>query len=284
MEIAGKMANLDYANSKALIEPEELQAKLGNENLAIVEMDADDTEYQQTHIPGSIFWNVQEILDEDSVNLTDLAKIQRLLERSGLTPDTEIVVAHNSHRGTSGWVYWFFARLGHHKIRVLNGGKERWLLEKRPLTPDATIIGQGDYPVAQVSKAFSCSLSEVSDALLDDDTTLLDVRTKAEFDGSVYLNAPPKEGERAGHIPGAIHLHCDDVHKEDGSFLSRADILDLLKTIDIDGAKQVFPYCAIGARSAHMWFVLTQLLGWDRVRNFDGSWREWSSNPESPVK
>lgn len=273
------------SDRSVLIETDELEQILETDDLCVIETDIDNNEYRNAHIPGSVFWSVHDLFDQNSAMLTDLSRIQQMLEQSGIAPDTHVVFAHNSHRGTSGWMYWFFRRFGHTSMQVLNGGREKWLAECRHHTSEDAVRPRSEYPLGAISDANTSGVENVLASSRDGAAIILDVRTKAEFDGEVYLQGPPKAGERAGHIPGAIHLHIEDMHRSDGTFKPTEELRELLSSIGVDRNMPVYPYCAVGgARSAHAWFILTELLGFDEVKNFAGSWRVWSTTPGLPVE
>ncbi|MEM9153272.1 MAG: sulfurtransferase [Cyanobacteria bacterium P01_F01_bin.3] len=273
-----------YANSEVLVETQWLADHLKDPNIRIVEVDMSPDPFEQAHIPGALFWNIfQDILSADlSMNLQPVA-IEKLLSRSGITPETT-VVAYGSYPGTGAWIFWLLKFFGHEKVYVLNGGYQKWVAENRPLAPELSNYEATAYKAKSPDTSLRVLQPEVLAALTKPNCAILDVRTEAEYKGEIFATEPPKENERGGHIPGAVHIeHTQAMHK-DGTYKSVEALQKLYGNQGITADKTIFPYCAIGARSAGTWFVLTQLLGYPNVRNYDGSWNQWSRLPDVPIE
>ncbi len=273
----------DYANPSALTDTGWLEGNLDNPDVVVIEMDTDPAAYEAGHIPGSVFWPAVAPLDETLSTLSDPGAISNLFESAGIRPSTTVILVHGQYQATSGWLYWFFKRAGHRDVRVLNGGRQKWLADGHALTDAKTFLVQTNYRVDSVDLSASVAASDVAAVIADANVAILDVRSFPEFTGDVYLSGPVQPDEVAGHIPGAIHFPYELVHDEDGTFKSAASLEKLYADKGITRDKRVLPYCAVGGRSAHTWFVLTQLIGFKDVQNFDGSWREWSTTPGLPI-
>ncbi|AFY40112.1 3-mercaptopyruvate sulfurtransferase [[Leptolyngbya] sp. PCC 7376] len=273
-----------YAHPEALADTQWLMDHLSNPLVRIVEVDMSLDSHKDNHIPGAIFWNVfADLLQPDhSINL-DPAAIARLLSRSGITPKTT-VIAYGSYPGTGAWIFWLLKLFGHEKVLVLNGGHQKWVAENRPVTSELSEFAPTQYPQKTINSSLRVLQAEVQASLEQPDCILLDVRSQEEYRGEIYLLQPPKEDERGGHIPGAIHLEHALTLNEDSTFKSPAELSNLYNSSGITAEKEVFPYCAIGGRSAYIWFVLKYLLGYPKVRNYDGSWNEWSRLPNVPIE
>ena len=178
---------MPLSDRRLLIETDELEQILETDDLCVIEMDIDDNEYRHAHVPGPVFWSVHDLPDQDSATLSNLTRIQQLLEQSGVAPGTNVVFAHNSNRGTSGWMYWLFRRFGHASMQILNGGREKWLAERRPQTSEAPVRPKSRYRLAALSDENTCGVDDVSAASEESTAIILDVRTSAEFDGEAYL-------------------------------------------------------------------------------------------------
>lgn len=273
-----------YAHPEVLVDTQWLQEHLTDPNLRILEVDMSPDLYKDAHLPGAVFWSIFDdlLLPNLGQNLDAIA-FQSLLSRSGITPET-MVVAYGSYPGTGAWIFWLFKLFGHDNIRVLNGGYQKWKAENRPLVAELSTVS----PVPEKAVALNPDLrvlkEEVQTAIDHPNTALLDVRTLEEFQGKIFLNQPPTGNERGGHIPGAIHIEHLAALNPDGTFKSFEELQKLYCEKGITCEREIFPYCAIGGRSAFVWFVLKYLLGYPRVRNYDGSWNEWSRISELPVE
>ncbi|WP_299492722.1 sulfurtransferase [Acaryochloris sp. IP29b_bin.137] len=273
-----------YAHPEVLVDPQWLMAHLQDSNLRILEVAMSPETYRNSHIPGAVFWHIgTELMTPDmSLNL-DPTVFSSLLSKSGITADTT-VVAYGSYPGTSAFMFWLFKLFGHHNIKVLNGGYQQWIATGGPVIPELSTVSATEYPLEAPDASLRVLSAEVLTALDRPDQVLLDVRTQAEFAGDIYLMEPPQGGEVGGHIPGAVHLDHARTLNEDGTFKSADELQALFQQQGITADKEIFPYCAIGGRSAYTWFVLKYLLGYPQVRNYDGSWREWSRLPNVPIQ
>ena len=173
---------------------------------------------------------------------------------------------------------------GHEDVRVLNGGHLKWIAEGRPVTAEFSTYPPTHYHAKMPDANLRVLHPEIQASLGRTDRVLLDVRTIQEYSGEVFMIEPPKGTERAGHIPGAVHIEHILTLNEDATFKSREALQALFDSQDVTAVKQVFPYCAIGGRSAFTWFVLKYLLGYPKVRNYDGSWNEWSRLSNSLIE
>ena len=275
----------DYAHPEVLVDTQWLKEHLHDPNVRVVEVDTSNEVFQDAHIPGAVFWHIfgDILLPTLGINL-DPTNIERLLARSGIT-NTTTVIAYGSYPGTGAWIFWLLKLFGHQDVRVLNGGYQQWKLKGLPLSKDLS-----SYPESEYSSSASVNINlrvlpeEVKASIGDTKKILLDVRTLAEYRGEHYLMKPTEEGELAGHIPTAIHLEHIQTMNEDGTFKTREELQALFESKGITADKEIFPYCAVGGRSAGIWFVLKYLLGYPEVRNYDGSWNQWSRLPDAPIE
>ncbi|MFB2977903.1 sulfurtransferase [Microseira sp. BLCC-F43] len=297
-----------YAHPEVLVNTQWLEEHLDCANIRIVEVDISPDACKNAHIPGAVFWNIfTDLLLPDLRINCDRIAIEKLLSRSGITNETT-VVPYGSYPATGGWVFWLLKLFGHDNVRVLNGGYQKWISEGRPVATDFSTFAPTQYSVKDIDASLRASHEEVRESirplqptnsktgetpipqeLLDKSITkgdslmgkvrdriLLDVRAPQEYNGEWFFNQPPQGTERAGHIPGAVHIDHVLTLNENGTFKSRDELQTLFSSKGITPKKEVFPYCAIGGRSGYTWFVLKYLLGYPNVRNYDGSWNEWS--------
>lgn len=265
-----------YAHPEVLVDTQWLSNHLNDPNLRIIEVDMSPEPYKNAHIPGAVFWNIftDLLLPDWRINL-DAKSFEKLMSQSGITNDTT-VIAYGSYPGTGGWLFWLLKVFGHENVRVLNGGYQKWKSENRPLATELSTFPAVKYLAKTPDASLRVLHEEVQASIGRSDRVLLDVRTSQEYTGEWFFNQPPKETERAGHIPSAVHIEHILTLDRDGTFKSFNELQALYSSKGIESEKEVFPYCAIGGRSGYTWFVLKYLLGYPKVRNYDGSWNEWS--------
>jgi thiosulfate/3-mercaptopyruvate sulfurtransferase len=272
-----------YAHPEVLVDTQWLEDHLSDSQVRVLEVDMSPDLYQQAHIPGAVFWSIfADLLNPDLSLRLDSSAIAQLLARSGITPETT-VIAYGSYPGTGAWIFWLLKTLGHQPVRVLDGGYQKWQVEGRPLASELGSVAPTPYPTSELNHTLRVLQPEVFTALGQPNCVLLDVRTPEEYRGEIFMMQPPTATEQAGHIPGAIHLEHTQTLAEDGTYRSARELQNLFHRHGITPDRTIFPYCAIGGRSASVWFVLTQLLGYPNVRNYDGSWNQWSRLLEMPV-
>lgn len=265
-----------YAHPEVLVDSQWLMERLSAPTVRVVEVDMSPEPYKDAHIPGAVFWNIfaDLLLPDLRMNLDTIA-IEALLSRSGISNDTT-VVAYGSYPGTGAWIFWLLKLFGHELVRVLNGGHQKWVAEGRPVTAELSTYTPTQYHAKMPDASLRVLHPEVQASLGRTERVLLDVRTTQEYQGEVFMIKPPEGTERAGHIPGAVHIEHSLTLNEDGTFKSLEELQAIYGSKGVIADKEVFPYCAIGGRSAYTWFVLKYLLGYPKVRNYDGSWNEWS--------
>ncbi|MBE9005370.1 sulfurtransferase [Fortiea sp. LEGE XX443] len=276
--------NSDYAYPSVIVDTQWLADHLNDPNVRIIEVDVSPEPYKNAHIPGAVFWNIftDLLLPDLRINLDAIA-FEKLMQRSGITNDTTLI-AYGSYPGTGGWIFWLLKVFGHENVRVLNGGYQKWKSENRPLATELSTFPATDYHAKAPDDSFRVLYPEVQAAIGLDNRILLDVRTTQEYSGEWFFDQPPKAGERTGHIPGAVNLEHILMFNEDGTFKSFDDLKNLYTSKSITADKEIFPYCAIGGRSGYIWFVLKYLLGYPNVRNYDGSWNEWSRLTDAAIE
>jgi thiosulfate/3-mercaptopyruvate sulfurtransferase len=279
-----KMA--EYKHPEVLVSTEWAAQNLNAPNTRFVEVDVDTTAYDQGHIPGAVAWNWQtQLQDGIRRDLIDKAALEKLLGASGVSNDTVVVLYGDNNNWFAAYAFWQLKLYGHKDVRLMNGGRKKWLEEKRSLTKDVPSVSATPYRVSATDASVRAFKEDIS-AILDGKKSgqLVDVRSVDEFTGKII--APPgmnETAQRAGHIPKAANIPWVQAAKEDGTFKSFEDLKKLYEAKGIDGKDEVIAYCRIGERSSHTWFVLKYLLGFDKVRNYDGSWTEWGNLVGAPI-
>ncbi|NEZ59041.1 sulfurtransferase [Adonisia turfae] len=274
----------DYACPDTLVDTQWLADHLDDPNVRIVELAMGPDLLENAHIPGAVFWSIFPDLSQPDMSIQlDQETIENVLSRSGISPETT-VVAYGSDIAIGGVVFWLLTLFGHENVKVLNGGHQKWTAESRPVTTEFSTFAPTRYQAKPLNSKLRVLQAEVETSLKEPDQVLLDVRTPEEYRGEIFIMKPPEGQERAGHIPGAVHVEHTDTVNDDGTFKSFNDLKHLYSQRGITPDKEVFPYCAIGGRSAFIWFVLTYLLGYPNVRNYDGSWNQWSRLPGMPTE
>jgi thiosulfate/3-mercaptopyruvate sulfurtransferase len=275
----------DYAHPEALVETQWLAEHLDDPKVRVVEVDLNPVAYDSGHVPGAAFWNVLTtfVLPDFRTNL-DRATAEELMARTGIGNDTTVVV-YSNYIALAGWAFWFMKLFGHGDVRVLNGNRKKWLAEGRPLTTEEPALpSAAHYAATDPDPTLRVLLPEVQAALGKPDCVIVDVRGPKEYSGEWFVNKPPEGVERSGHIPGAVHIYWETALLDDGRFRPCGELQALFAEKGVTADKEVLTYCTFGGRSAQTWFVLKHLLGYERIRTYDGSWLEWSRAPELPVE
>lgn len=274
-----------YAHPERLVTTAWLEQNLQTPGLVIVECDEDVLLYETGHIPGAVKvdWHT-ELNDPVVRDYIDGAGFARLMSAKGIDRDSTIVVYGDKSNWWAAYALWVFTLFGHEDVRLLDGGRDRWIAEGRALTTEHPAPAPTDYPVVERRDDGIRAFKE--DVLAHLGKPLIDVRSPEEYSGErTHMPAYPDEGAlRGGHIPTARSVPWARAAAEDGTFRSAEELAAIYRDeAAIGEADDVIAYCRIGERSSHTWFVLTHLLGVPRVRNYDGSWTEWGSAVRVPI-
>ena len=273
-----------YAHPETLVDTQWLSEHLDDPNIRIIEIDLSPESYNKGHIPGSIFWNAMTPLTPDLRFNFDPTAMEQLLGNSGISNNTTVVLVHDSYIATSGCIFWLLKVFGHDDIRILNGGRKKWTMDGYSVTEEVTVVEPKKYHAQSPQENLRITLEELQKLRAKNDCKLLDVRTPEEYRGEIFMMNPPTENERGGHIPGAINLYYELAHNDDSTFKSFTELEEIYQKQNITPDKFIIPYCAVGGRSGHTWFILKYLLGYPHVRNYDGSWNEWSRIQDLPIE
>ncbi|MBI3842421.1 MAG: sulfurtransferase [Thaumarchaeota archaeon] len=280
---------MSYANLGVLTDTEGVSKNISNKAIRIVEVDYDpENAYKQGHIQGaSLIWWKRDINDPVRRDIISKSQFEELMARNGILPESEVVLYGDFNNWFAAFVFWIFKYYGHENVKIMNGGRKKWELEKRPYTKDEPQISKAKYISQPPDEGLRAYLFDVRRALDSKDTVLVDVRSPKEFTGEI--TAPPEypmeHAQRGGHIPKANNIPwATAVNDADGTFKSVNELKQIYESKGVTPDKDVICYCRIGERSSHSWFVLKYLLGYPQVRNYDGSWTEWGNMIGNPVE
>jgi len=282
-----------YAHPEALVSTDWAAEHLNSHKVRFVESDEDVLLYELGHIPGAvkIDWHTDE-QDQVRRDFVDKEQFEQLMSSRGIANDTTVVFYGDKNNWYAAYTFWLFKMYGHQDVRILNGGRAKWQAEGRPLVKDVVSYPATQYTAKDADTSIRAFRDEVLQKFVrgaadaNGATALIDVRAPAEYNGELFaMPGYEQEGaQRKGHIPGAKSIPWGKAANEDGTFKSPEELRALYTGFGVTPDKDVVAYCRIGERSSHTWFVLTQLLGYQNVRNYDGSWTEWGSLVGVPIE
>ncbi|GGS20922.1 MULTISPECIES: sulfurtransferase [Actinokineospora] len=253
--------------------------------VVFVEVDEDASAYDAGHIPGAVKvdWK-KDLQDPVRRDFVDQAGFEKLLSARGIGNDDTVILYGGNNNWFAAYAYWYFKLYGHQDVKLLDGGRKKWELDGRPLDTEVPSRPETSYSAKPQDKALRAFRDEVVDAI--NTKNLVDVRSPDEFSGKLAAPAhlPQEQAQVKGHIPSAINVPWSKAANEDGTFRSDDELRELYKDAGLDEGKATIAYCRIGERSSHTWFVLRELLGYEDVKNYDGSWTEYGSLVGVPVE
>ena len=276
-----------YARPESIVETEWVYEHLDDPSVRLVEVDVDTNVFDHGHISGAVGWNWQSQLQQGMVrDLIDKEGMQKLLSDSGISNSTTVILYGDNNNWFACWAFWQLKYYGHQDVRIMNGGRIKWELEGKPFVETKTEVDSVPYLAKEPDESLRAYRDQILKALSAPGISLVDVRSPDEYTGLLFApeNVPQEGSQRAGHIPGAKNIPWAQATDSDGTFKSYAELLELYKENGITGEGNTVTYCRIGERSSHTWFVLTQLLGYSNVSNYDGSWTEWGSIVGAPIE
>jgi thiosulfate/3-mercaptopyruvate sulfurtransferase len=271
----------------ALVSTQWVQDNLHNPELRIVEISVETSLYATEHLPNAInlSWTSQ-LQDQVNRDIVSRLEFEILLGQAGINNQHHIVLYGDNNNWFAAYGFWLFKYYGHENISLMDGGLKKWKAESRQLTADVPKFPATNYRVAQVKTEYRADRDYVKARIADPKVGLVDVRSPAEYKGEII--APPgmsETAQRPGHIPGAANIPWSQAVAEDGTYKSKAELETLYGGKGINGdCKEIITYCRIGERSSHSWFVLKYILGYEHVRNYDGSWTEWGNLIGNPIR
>jgi thiosulfate/3-mercaptopyruvate sulfurtransferase len=278
---------LGYAHPEVLVNTQWVSDHLTSPKVRFVEVGFDAKDYKSGHIFGAVGWGWSTDFQHPSrKDLPDKVGMKELLDRSGIESDTTIIVYGTCRNGYATFALWLLKIYGHSDVRFMDGNREKWITENRPMTTEIPKVIQSDYQLGQINWNIRALRDRVIDTIGRPDCILVDVRTPEEYHGELWdsWKYQVEASQRGGHIPGAVNIPWDVTIKEDGTLKPVEELQVLYTNKGVTSDKEIISYCIVGGRSNHTWFVLTYLLGYPKVRLYDGSWAEWSTLIGVPVE
>lgn len=279
--------NKGYTHPEVLVDADWVEAHLHDPKVRLIEVDVDTTAYEQGHIPGAVGFNWQKELQDQVVRApVSQAQLEALLSRAGVSNDTTIVLYGDNNNWFAAWALWILKYYGHQDVRLLDGGRVKWLADKRELTTSVPSYAQTNYHTQAPEEDIRAYRDYILTQLNKQGFAMVDVRSPGEYSGELLApaNLPQEGAQRGGHIPGAANIPWSQAVNADGTFKSADELRALYGGKGVTADKEVVAYCRIGERSSHTWYVLHFLLGYPNVRNYDGSWTEWGSLIGAPIE
>jgi thiosulfate/3-mercaptopyruvate sulfurtransferase len=283
-----------YARPDALVSTQWVEDHLHDPGIRIIESDEDVLLYEQGHIPGSVKLDWHTDLQDSVVrDYVQRERFEELLSERGIGNDTMVILYGDKNNWWATYAFWVFQLFGHTNAKIMDGGRQKWIAEERPLTREVPNYPRTDYRAPERNDSQIRAFRDEVMALLNGDrkglregVALVDVRSNPEYTGEMIhmINYPQEGAQRGGHIPGAKNIPWATAVREDGTFKSADELRAIYGGKGIAPDKDVVAYCRIGERSSHTWFVLTYLLGYPKVRNYDGSWTEWGNLVDAPIE
>jgi thiosulfate/3-mercaptopyruvate sulfurtransferase len=277
---------MEYAHPEVLVDTNWVDQHKNDPKVRVAEVDYDPTaNYTLGHMPGSVLidWKA-DINDPVTRNIITKQACESLLQRVGVNDDTTLVLYGDFNNWFAAFAFWVFKYYGYKDVRLMNGGRKKWLEEDKPVTKDIPSHPKGNFKASDPDSSIRVFLRYVRDTL--GSKILVDVRGPKEFTGEILAppEYPTEHAQRGGHIPGAVNIPWGQAVNEDGTFKSADELQKLYQSKGVAADKEVISYCRIGERSSHTWFVLKYLLGYPNVKNYDGSWTEWGNMIDNPIE
>jgi thiosulfate/3-mercaptopyruvate sulfurtransferase len=276
----------DYANPSVLVTTEWVAENLNAPNLRLVEVDVDTSAYETGHIPGAVGWHWQNDLQRRPVrDIPTKEEWEALLSRSGISNNATVVLYGDNNNWFAAFAYWLFKLYGHDDVRIVNGGRKKWVDEGREQIQESPWVQSTTYTAKDANNQLRAFREDVKETI-GSATNLVDVRSPGEYSGELLApeNLPQEGAQRGGHVPGAKNIPWATAVAPDATFKPAAELRQIYGGKGVTPDRETIAYCRIGERSAHSWFVLRELLGYPNVSNYDGSWTEWGSLIGVPIE
>ena len=284
---SGASTTSGYVHPEVLVETAWVANHLNDPSVRLIEADEDVLLYEIGHLPGAVKldWHV-DVQDPITRDFIDQQGFEKLMSRWGISNDTTIVLYGDKNNWYACYSFWLFSMYGHTNMKIMNGGRQKWEKEGRQFTKEVPHFEPTTYHAHPMDESIRAFRDDVLSGLKDPNRRLIDVRSPQEYTGELIhmVNYPQEGAQRGGHIPTAKSIPWATAANPDGTFKSAEELRQIYEGKDIGRDKDVVTYCRIGERSAHTWFVLTYLLGYPRVRNYDGSWTEWGNLVKAPIE
>jgi thiosulfate/3-mercaptopyruvate sulfurtransferase len=279
---------MSYAHPEVLVDTQWVVDHINDHEVRIAEVDYDPTaNYNLGHVPGAVLFDwKKDINDPVTRNIFSRQSCEDLLQRTGVNNNTTLVLYGDFNNWFAAFAFWAFKYYGFKDLRLMNGGRKKWLEEDRPISKDIPQYQRGNFKATEPDKSIRVFLNQVKEALDKENIAMVDVRSPKEFTGEILAppEYPTEHAQRGGHIPRASNIPWSQAVKDDGTFKSVEELKQLYQSKGIVPEKEIIAYCRIGERSSHTWFVLKYLLGYPNVKNYDGSWTEWGNMVDNPIE
>jgi thiosulfate/3-mercaptopyruvate sulfurtransferase len=277
-----------YAHPEVLVDTNWVKDHHLDPNVRIAEVDYDPTaNYNQGHVPNAVLFDwKKDINDPVKRDILSRAQLEELFGRNGISNGTTLVLYGDFNNWFAAFAFWVFKYYGVKDVRLMNGGRKKWIEEDKPLTKDVPTVPRAEFKVSNPDESIRVYLDDVRKAVGSGSVVLVDVRSPKEFSGEILAppEYPTEHAQRGGHIPGARNIPWAQAVNDNGTFKSVEELENLYHPKGVTPDREVIAYCRIGERSSHSWFVLKYLLGYPDVRNYDGSWTEWGNLVRSPIE
>ena len=273
---------MSYVHPEVLVDTQWAEEHLKDPKVRIAEVDYDSkANYELGHIPGAVLFDWKnDINDPLTRNVLTKESCQNLLQNAGINNDTTLLLYGDFNNWFAAFAFWVLKYYGYKDVRLINGGRKKWLQEDRALTKEVPSYPKGNFAANEPDSQIRIFLDEVKRAVSAPGLKMVDVRSPKEFSGEILAppEYPTEHAQRGGHIPGAVNIPwAQAVNDGDGTFKNTEELKQLYESKGITPDKEIIAYCRIGERSSHTWFVLKYLLGYPNVKNYDGSWTEWGN-------
>lgn len=280
---------MSYVHPEVLVDTQWAEEHLKDPKVHIAEVDYDSkANYELGHIPGAVLFDWKnDINDPLTRNVLSKESCQTLLQNAGINNDTTLLLYGDFNNWFAAFAFWVLKYYGYKDVRLINGGRKKWLQEDRALTKDVPTYPKGNFAANEPDSNIRVFLDEVKRAVSAPELKMVDVRSPKEFTGEILAppEYPTEHAQRGGHIPGAVNIPwAQAVNDSDGTFKNTDELKQLYESKGITPDKEIIAYCRIGERSSHTWFVLKYLLGYPKVKNYDGSWTEWGNMIANPIE
>lgn len=280
---------MSYVHPEVLVDTQWAEEHLKDTKVRIAEVDYDSkANYELGHIPGAVLFDWKnDINDPLTRNVLSKESCQKLLQNAGIDNDTTLLLYGDFNNWFAAFAFWVLKYYGYKDVRLINGGRKKWLQEDRALTKDVPNYSKGNFAANEPDSNIRVFLDEVKRAVSAPALKMVDVRSPKEFTGEILAppEYPTEHAQRGGHIPGAVNIPwAQAVNDSDGTFKTTDELKQLYESKGITPDKEIIAYCRIGERSSHTWFVLKYLLGYPKVKNYDGSWTEWGNMIANPIE